>query len=134
MYNYSTLGKYRYKCLPIGVTNSPDIFQQKMNDLFHGFEFICVYMDDILVLTKGYWTYHLRKLYLTLKQMEGKMNKCNIDKYLFGNTEMEYLGFLGNTRWRKIHRKNYRQNNTKPLTFQKQIRQFIGVVSYYSNM
>ena len=33
-------GKYRYKRLPMRVANSPDIFQQKMNDLFHAFEFI----------------------------------------------------------------------------------------------
>ena len=26
--------KYRYKRLTMGVSNSPDIFQQKMNDLF----------------------------------------------------------------------------------------------------
>ena len=29
--------KYRYKRLPMGVANFPDIFQQKMNDLFHVF-------------------------------------------------------------------------------------------------
>ena len=29
-----------YKNQLMGVANSPDIFQQKMNDLFHGFEFI----------------------------------------------------------------------------------------------
>ena len=33
-------GKYCYKRLTMGVANSPAIFQQKMNDLFHGFEFI----------------------------------------------------------------------------------------------
>ena len=40
---------YWYKHLPMEVANSPDIFQQKMNDLFHGFEFICAYIDDLLV-------------------------------------------------------------------------------------
>ena len=34
-------GKYCYKSLPIVISNSSDIFQHKMNDLFHGFEFIC---------------------------------------------------------------------------------------------
>ena len=29
--------KYQYKRLPMGVVNSPEIFQNKMNDLFHGF-------------------------------------------------------------------------------------------------
>ena len=33
--------KYNYKLIPMGVANSPDIFQQKMNDLSNGFEFIC---------------------------------------------------------------------------------------------
>ena len=55
-------GKYRYKRLPMGLANSPDIFQQKMNDLFHGFEFIPTYIDDLLILTKGYWTDHVKAL------------------------------------------------------------------------
>ena len=29
--------KYRYKRLPMGVSNSPENFQQKMNYLFQGF-------------------------------------------------------------------------------------------------
>ena len=33
-------GKYCYKRLPMGVDKSPENFQHKMNDLFHGFEFI----------------------------------------------------------------------------------------------
>ena len=32
--------KYCYKRLPLGISDLPDIFQQNMNDLFHGFEFI----------------------------------------------------------------------------------------------
>ena len=35
------------------VANSLDIFQQKMNDLCHVFEFISEYIYDILVLTEG---------------------------------------------------------------------------------
>ena len=46
-------GKYCYKRLPMVVTNSPNIFRQKMNDLFNVFEFICVFIDDLWVLTKG---------------------------------------------------------------------------------
>ena len=33
-------GKYWYKLLPMGVIDSPDIFQNKMNKMFHGLEFI----------------------------------------------------------------------------------------------
>ena len=44
--------KYRYKDLPMGMSNSTDISQQKMNDLFRGFEFFCACIDDLLVLKK----------------------------------------------------------------------------------
>ena len=42
-------GKYQYKRLTMGVANSPEIFQQKINDLFHGFEFKLAYIDNLLI-------------------------------------------------------------------------------------
>ena len=63
-------GKYRYKCLPKGIANSPEIFQQKSNYLFHGFEFIREYTEELLVLTKGDWAYHVHILELTLKKLK----------------------------------------------------------------
>ena len=68
-------------------------FQQKMDDSFHGVEFICAYIDELLILTKGYWTYHLQNLELTQNKLKGKGIKCNIEKSLFGQTEMECLVF-----------------------------------------
>ena len=46
-------GEYRYKHLPMGVNNSLEIFQEKMNEMFRGFEFIRAYIDDLLIITKG---------------------------------------------------------------------------------
>ena len=46
--------KYRYKCLPMGVSNSPELFQQKMDHLSQVFSFIHEYIYDLLFLTKGY--------------------------------------------------------------------------------
>ena len=77
----------------MGVANSPEIFQHKMNDLFHGFEFRCAYIDDILVLIKGYWTDHRYNMELMLDKMKGKGTKYKIEKSFFRQTEMEYLGF-----------------------------------------
>ena len=47
------------KRLTMGVANSPDISQHKMNDLFHVFELFCDYIDDLLILTKVEWTDHI---------------------------------------------------------------------------
>ena len=60
------MGKYQYKRLTMVVANSPDIFQQKMNDLFNGLDFIRVYKDGMFILRKGDWTDHIQKLELTL--------------------------------------------------------------------
>ena len=70
------------------VANYPDIIQQKMNDLFHGFEFTRAYIDDLLILTKVYWIYHVNKSELTLNKLKGKVLKCNIENSFFGQTKM----------------------------------------------
>ena len=72
--------KYIYKNLPTGVANFQDIFQQKTNDLFHGFEFIRAYIYDLLILTKGDQKDHVQKLELKLRKLKGKGPKYNIEK------------------------------------------------------
>ena len=52
MYDNYSMGKCCYKSLPMGVANLPEILQQKMNDLFHRFEFISAYIDYILIVKK----------------------------------------------------------------------------------
>ena len=93
MYDHYPMWKNCYKCLPIGVANSPDILQHKMNDLFHEFEFIRACIDKLLILTKEDCIYHVQKTELTINKLKEKVLKFNIEKYFFGQTEMEYLGF-----------------------------------------
>ena len=40
--------KYEYQRLPMGLCNSPDIFQEKMSELFISLDTVHVYIDDIL--------------------------------------------------------------------------------------
>ena len=56
------LGKYEYTRLSMGLCNSPDIFQEKMNDLIQVLEFAQVYIDDLLVTTKRTYEDHLEHL------------------------------------------------------------------------
>jgi hypothetical protein len=55
-------GKYCYLHLPMGLACSPDIYQEKMSELFIDMTFVTVYQDDILVLTSGSFDDHLRQL------------------------------------------------------------------------
>ena len=54
-----------------------------MNDLFHGFEFICANIDDLLILTKGDWKDHIQKLELTLNKLKEKGLQKNNEKSFF---------------------------------------------------
>ena len=51
-----------YQRLPMGLCNSPDIFQEKMNELFHDLENVRAYIDDLLLITKGNFKDHLNQL------------------------------------------------------------------------
>eukprot|EP00957_Ditylum_brightwellii_P148977 11342679-Ditylum_brightwellii.AAC.1 len=54
-------GKYEYCNLPIGLCNSPDIFQENMDEFFAGFE-ATAYIDDSLLMANGTYEEHLEKL------------------------------------------------------------------------
>ena len=43
-------GKYEYTRLPMGLCNSPDIFQAKMGELMYDLENVRAYIDDLLVI------------------------------------------------------------------------------------
>jgi hypothetical protein len=55
-------GKYSYLRLPMGIANSPDIFQSKINQLMDGLHYVRAYLDDILIVTKINYEDHLSKL------------------------------------------------------------------------
>lgn len=46
-------GKHKPQKLPMGLANSPDIFQEKMSDSFADLEHVRAHMDDSLVIAKG---------------------------------------------------------------------------------
>jgi hypothetical protein len=55
-------GKYCYLRLPMGLACSPDVYQEKMSEIFIDMISIIVYQDDILVLTSGSFDDHLQQL------------------------------------------------------------------------
>ena len=58
-----------------------------------GLEFVRIYIDDLLCLTKGDWTDHLDKLEEVLKRVQKAGLKVNANKSFFGRAELEYLGY-----------------------------------------
>jgi hypothetical protein len=72
-------GKYSYLRLPMGIANSPDILQSKINQLMDGLDYVQAYLDDIFIVTKNYED-HLRKLDTVLQKLHTANLKNNIEK------------------------------------------------------
>ena len=87
-------GKYEYLRLPMGLCNSPDIFQEHMSELMHDLNFVRAYIDDVAILSSGSWTDHLEKLDTVLSRLSQAGLKVNGLKSFFGQTEVEYLGHI----------------------------------------
>ena len=45
----------------MGLYNSPDIFQEKMNELFKSLEYVRAYIDDILIMSNANFEDHINK-------------------------------------------------------------------------
>ena len=125
-------GKYEMQALPMGISNSPDIFQEKMSEIMADFEFVRAYIDDLLVVTKGSYEDHLEKLDAVLARLKSVGLKVNARKSFSAKQELEYLGH-----W--ITRLGIEPHANKvaailqiaPPKNKTQLRSFLGLVNYY---
>jgi hypothetical protein len=103
--------------------------------LMERIEFICAYIDDLLVLSKESFEDHLLKLKLVLQHLQKAELKVNAKKSFFVHPKLEYLGYVINRGGMKPSRKKIKaiENIAGPKTH-KQLRGFIGLVNYYCDM
>jgi hypothetical protein len=55
-------GKYQYLGLPMGISCSPYIFQEKTSDLIQHLNVVRIYIDDLLFISCSTFEDHLEKL------------------------------------------------------------------------
>ena len=128
-------GKYEYDSLPMGLCNSPDVFQEKISTLMSGLEFVRAYIDDLLIITRSSWEDHLSKIEEVLLRLADSGLKVNAVKSFFGESEVEYLGYkITRQGIQPVAKKIQAIQNLKPPTNTKQLRSFIGIVNYYRDM
>ena len=101
-------GKYRYQRLPMGVKNSPDIFQATMDEILGDLEYTCTYIDDILITSTGSFDEHMEQLNEVLKRLEQVGFRANVRKCYFAEAELEYLGY-----WLTHNGSNHNQRKWK---------------------
>ena len=77
----------------MGLCNSPDIFQHKINELFNGLEYVRAYIDDLLIISNSSLEDHLNKVKIVLNKLKAAGFKINAEILIFVRDNLEYLGF-----------------------------------------
>eukprot|EP00804_Cyclotella_cryptica_P004503 CCRYP_017642-RA/>CCRYP_017642-RA protein AED:0.32 eAED:0.32 QI:0/-1/0/1/-1/0/1/0/117 len=94
MYPHFPMGQV---CLPpianAGIAGTPNIFQQNMSALMAALEFVRVYLDDLLCITKANPEDHLDKLRMVLTRLREVGLRINARKSSFCAIETEHLGY-----------------------------------------
>ena len=128
-------GKYRYLRLPMGIKNSPDIFQVIMQGLMADLEYVRAYIDDILIISNGTFEDHMRKVAEVLARLEKAGFMVNLRKSFFALDKVEYLGFwLTRDGIQPQPKKVEAIQRLQPPKTKRQLRHFLGMVNYYRDM
>jgi len=87
----------------------------------HPLEFICTYINDLLIITRGTLDNHIGKIEIVLARLRDAGLKVNAAKSFFCTHEKEYLGpkqkSTGDTRTQSTHSV-------------KELQHFLGMVQY----
>ncbi len=65
-----------------------------MSSLVGSLEFVQVYIDDLLTITKSTYEDHLSKLRQVLERLQDANLRVNANKSSFTQEEVEYLGYI----------------------------------------
>eukprot|EP00644_Phytophthora_capsici_P019036 jgi/Phyca11/132350/e_gw1.154.3.1 len=80
--------------MPFGLTNAPATFQRLMNGVLRGLTWTTclVYLDDIVVFTKGSVERHIVEVASVLERLAVAGLSLKLKKCMFVSEEIEYLG------------------------------------------
>ena len=86
-------GTYRFVTGFYGLTVMPTEFQKDMDNLLARFREVFVFIDDILIVTKGTKSEHLTKVREILKVLDLANLQIKADKCKIAQNQIEWLGF-----------------------------------------
>ena len=127
-------GNFRYKRLPMGCKQSPDIAQSIMESILNDLEETEVYMDDIGIFSNN-WDDHIKSINKVLDCLESNGFTVNPLKCEWGKEETDWLGYwltpTGLKPWKKKVESILKLAVPKTLS---QLCSFIGAITYYREM
>ncbi|KAK4382724.1 putative enzymatic polyprotein [Sesamum angolense] len=125
-------GQYIWNVLPMGLANAPQIFQRKMDNLFKDyFEFMFVYIDDILIASKN-MKEHIKHLEIFSDACYKEGLVLSEKKATIAVNKIEFLGILIDEARIELQEHIVEKIRNFPdiLKDKKQLQSFLGVVNF----
>ena len=127
-------GLYQYTRLPFGVSLALAIFQRMMEGLLQGISNVSVYLDDILIAEKKEQD-HLAILEKILSRLQNAGILLKRSKCAFMVSSIDYLGHRISADGLQPTKEKVRAISEAPAPQNvTQLRSFLGVVNYYSQV
>ncbi|KAJ0391696.1 hypothetical protein P43SY_010532 [Pythium insidiosum] len=127
-------GLFRFRRMPFGLSNAPGTFQRLMDCVLRGLSWICclVYLDDIIVYSRGPVERHLVKLAAVLARLEDAGLTIKLKKCVFAAPKIEYLGHeLSEEGVRPTDRLLRAIRDAPVPTDATEVRRFVHLAGYY---
>lgn len=124
------IGHWEYNVMPFGLKNAPAVFQERMDRIFSPYDFIIVYVDDILVFSSNP-DEHRKHLKITFDILEAHGLVVSKSKIKLAQKEIEFLGTIISRNGIQLQDHIAKKTLSFPddLTSLKEIQSFCGLVN-----
>jgi len=121
-------GLFHWITSPMGLLGCPASFQQLMEGVLPDIPNVLVYIDNLLVHTHT----HSQVLDQVLARLHKNHLKINLEKCIFGNKEVSYVGFTLTPEGIKPGKNKLKAiKDAKPPMDIKTIRSFVGLCNFF---
>ncbi len=115
----------------MGLLGCPASFQGSKDQVLRGLQNLLIYIDDVLIHTHTHKK-HLEALEQVLMRLHQHHLKINLDKCLFGDKQVSYLGFTLTPEGIKPGKAKLKAiKNAGPPSDTKEIRSFKGLCNFF---
>lgn len=128
---FSTIfGRYRFLRLPYGLTSAPEVYQERMSEIFEDIKGVKIFIDDLIISAKDK-VEHDKKLREVLKRASDYNLRFNKEKCRLGLSEVKYMGYRVTSEGLKPDESKVEAIKSMPTpTNVGEIQRFLGLVTY----
>lgn len=127
-------GQYEWLVMPFGLKNAPQIFQRKMDSIFKDYDFIFVYVDDVLILSDNIES-HLKHLDIFIELCIKNGLALSEKKTKLIQEQIEFLGMKIDGKGIELQSHILEKISSFPdkLIDKKHVQSFLGILNYASD-